>query len=421
MKLSLAAFALCVVAPAAVAAQSGPPPSLPDAVLHEDIDAAKVSYLKAHVVTEGAVAGPFDFAFPADFYGNRLFLVGESHGWAATHVFDLALLEHLARRIGVRDYVGEFDPIQAEAFNHYLTTGDDAALKRVFDSWLKSGAQWGSKAYEAKIRGVRALNARLGKSHTISFHGLDQIQDWPMTLEWLQANGKFIIKAMFDKADSDSARASYILSTLPKVSRGESRTLTALRSTLAFMASGLKREPTIAASFNALANGELGRRPAYGMWGLFHTVRESVNKGMPFAALVQHGQTRFAGHVASIPLVPIDSHALMYVPGKEGLTPMRLNMFNVAGPVAKLDGSADLVAAAPAAQVTVYDLGARGSPYLSGSDLVAVKTSIGQDITPTDPAVPSVKYAQFVGVVRGLTGLSPDKEIGRFGVKTERL
>ena len=407
MKLSLASFALCVIAPAAVAAQSGPPPSLPDTVLHEDVDPVKVSYLKEHVVADGAVTGPFNFAFPADFYRNRLFLVGESHGSAATHVFDLALLEHLARRAGVRDYVGEFDPVQADAFNHYLTTGEDGALKRVFDGWSKSGAQWGSKAYEAKIRGVRALNARLGKGHTISFHGLDQIQDWPMTLEWLQANGQSIDQAMFDQADSDTARASYVLSTLPKSSPAEPRTLTALRSTLGSMASGLKREPTIAASFDALAAGELGRRPAYGMWGLFHTVRESVNKGMPFAALVQHGQTRFANHVASIPLVPIDSHALMYVPGKESQTPMRLNMFNVTGPVAKLDGSADLVAAAPAAQVTVYDLGARGSPYLSGSDLVAVKTSIGQDITPTDPAIPSVKYAQFVGVVRGSDWAEP--------------
>lgn len=200
------------------------------------------------MVASGPVTGPFRFRFSAAFYRSRLFLVGESHGSAAPHLFDLALFEKVARRTGLRNYLAECDPVQGAALDRVVRTGDDAGPRAVFDFWSGEGSQWGSRSYEEKMRGLRAVALRLGGG-SVRVHGLDAIQ--------------------------------------------------------------------------------------------------------------------------------------------------------VTGPLVKLDGSADLAAAAPARQVTVYDLAARGSPYRTSPDFTRVRTSIGQDFEPDDPAAPATDYVRYLGVVRG--------------------
>lgn len=80
---------------------------------------------------------------------------------------------------------------------------------------------------------------------------------------------------------------------------------------------------------------------------------------------------------------------------------MPLDTFNVTGPLVKMDGSADLVAVAPAAQITIYDLAGQASPYVDALDFITVRTSIRQDFEPGDESTPTTDYARYLGVVRG--------------------
>ncbi len=401
MKNMMRALALIVATGyGAATAQTGAPPSLPASVLAEDTDPAKVAYLRSHVVAAGPVTGPFRFDLPADFYRNRLFLVGESHGSAAPHLFDLALFEQVARRTGLRNYLAECDPVQGAAFDRYVRIGDDGGMRRVFDFWSGGGAQWGSRSYEDKIRGLRAVALRL-RGAPVRVYGLDAVQDWPMTMDWLAAQGIAVDRPAIEAAKGGKARAGLLLASLPALRAGENATLSAIRVALSAQAEGRGREGTIVASYTGLANGALKDKSAYGMWGLAHVLLAPLKSGASFAAQVERSSLPAAGRIASIVLVPIDSHALYAMPQGKAFTPMRLDTFNVTGPLVKMDGSADLAAAAPGGRITVYDLAARGSPYLTTPDFTRVKTSIKQDFEPDDPNSPATRYVRYLGVVRG--------------------
>lgn len=395
------ALALALAAQAGLAtAQTSSPPPLSASILAEAVDPAKVDYLRSHVVASGSVTGPFTFDFPPEFYDSRLFLVGESHGSAAPHLFDLALFEDIARRTGLRDYLAECDPVQGAAFDHYVQTGDDTALRRVFDYWSSRGSQWGSQAYEDKIRGLRATAMRL-RGAPVRVRGLDAIQDWSMTMDWLQSRGISFEREAVAAAADGPAKARILSPALGLARSDEDEVLSAVRVALDAQAAGRGREGTIVATYSALANGLLENKPAYGMWGLFHVLQAPLKAGAPFGAQVEQSSLPAAGRIASIILVPIDSAALYAVPQGDGFTPMRLETFNVTGPLVKMDGSADLAAAAPSAQVTVYDLAGVGSRYASALDFIHVTTSIRQDFEPGDPTTPTTDYAQYLGVVRG--------------------
>lgn len=121
------------------------------------------------------------------------------------------------------------------------------------------------------------------------------------------------------------------------VTAGGDEALTALRHTLDAEIAGTPREAIMAANYAALRAGPIGKQPAYGMWGLFHVLQGGFKGTTLFAALVWAASPR--ERVASAMLVPIDSRAPMPVPiGSASFTPMKLDIFNVTGPVSKMGG-----------------------------------------------------------------------------------
>lgn len=115
-----------------------------------------------------------NFAFDDSFYANRLFMLGEMHGYARVQSIDLTLLTHLNQRLGVRDYMAEIDPATAIIFNHYLRTGEDEALLDVFETWHdERQSQWGNLDFLKKVRSIRDLNGSLPDDRKIRFIGVD--------------------------------------------------------------------------------------------------------------------------------------------------------------------------------------------------------------------------------------------------------
>lgn len=396
-RTGLAALSLALLTAAPARAQM--PSPLPAEVLKEEVDPAKAAYLKAHEVASGPVTGGLRFHFPAAFYRSKLILLGESHGSAAPQVLDLELLSHLNARTGLRDYLAEVDPIQAEFLNRYLLTGDEGPLNRVFSRW-KARDQWGNTAFLAKVKAIRALNGGAPPSRRVTLHGVDAVQDWPLLSEWMAAEGGGLDRAALEAEESDSGKARLALAALDGARASPLRER--VRAGLERTAAKSGREATIFANYARLVRtGELGDRPAYGLWGLAHVMQAGINGGSSLAMRVKASDLPAARALTSIVVLSLDSAVMVPAPMGESVVKIRLTNFNIDGPLVKVPGSATLRAATRPNAIALFDITARGSPYLTSPDIAAVRTSIGQDFKPDDRRAPTTAYVQYVGVFRG--------------------
>lgn len=397
MKIVVAVVAGIVSLYAAGPALAQMPQPLPPEVLVDQADPAKAAFLRANVVARGPVTGGMTFGFDDAFYANRLFLLGESHGVAAPQVLDLELLTHLNQRIGLVHYVAEVDPVQGDRLNAYLESGDEAILDRVFDHWDRIGAQWGNTAFEDKIRGIRALNLTLPEDRRIRFVGIDAIHDWALLREWIEARGRSVDAAAWDTADT-KGRAALALAALADV-EAAGPTLPRLRDLLQRLTANTHRETAIFETYAyAVRSGEIGDRPAYGLWGVFHVMQGPVNGVLPFAARVAASDLPSADSMVSVVVLSLDSAVQIPAPLPQGVQRMRLTQFNIDGPFVKVQGSATLRAASDPQQIVIFNPAAEGSPIEPG-DFMRIQTSVGQNFE-LDPTMPASGYAEYIGVFR---------------------
>ena len=83
------------------------------------------------------------------------------HGFAAPQSLDAALIEYLQSEGPARWYLAELTPREAIAVNTYISGGDDAAVRAVFDRFAQLGLQWANREFFAKLTALRALNETL--------------------------------------------------------------------------------------------------------------------------------------------------------------------------------------------------------------------------------------------------------------------
>lgn len=398
-------FALAVALPQSAGAQPGMPQPLPPEILADTADTAKAEWLQAHVVANGPVKGGIAFSFPDDFYRSKLILLGESHGVAAPQILDLELLVHLNQRIGLTDYLGEFDPVQADYLNRYVAGGEEALLTRVFDYWTASGAQWGNRDFESKVRAIRALNATLPVERRIRFVGIDAIQDWTLLAEWIADVGTPQAEAL--SAAPAGQRAATALAAL-----GDRKGVTAdmLRATLSDILADKDRDTIIFDSYaRAIRGGVLGDRPAYGLWGMFHVMQGGINQAQPFAARVVASDLPAASATTSIALMSLDSAVQVPIPFPDGLKRLRLTDFNIDGPFVMVKGSATLRAVSHPQHIRLFHSGAADSPIAS-TEFAAITTSVGQDFVPDDTGPQARRLTQYIGVFRDSDWAAPREE-----------
>lgn len=192
-----------------------------------------------------------NFAFDDNFYANRFFMLGEMHGYARVQSIDLALLTHLNKRLGVRDYMAETDPATAIIFNHYLRTGEDEALLDVFETWHdERQSQWGNLDFIEKIRSIRDLNRSLPDERKIRFIGVDG-----------PSKKKFVVMAQtLSSVDDDPAYAVNKMLLEANASRGDD--ITRYRHILSNI---------------ALIDKALPEAKFYGLWGISHINKVGTN------------------------------------------------------------------------------------------------------------------------------------------------
>jgi len=298
-----------------------------------------------------------NFAFDEDFYQNRLFMMGEMHGYARVQDLDLALITHLNARLGVRYYMAEFDPATAKIFNHFLRTGEDEALLAVFDIWHdERQSQWGNLEFLEKVRAIRDLNTILPSAQKIRFIGVDG-----------PAKQKFI----------DLARA------LPSITK---EAVDDLNQTL-LEASGSREEGTGRYSHIlsniSLMNEALPDAKFYGLWGISHINKIGVNGSLSLSTYLDQGTEKvhpiFKDEVATITTYCVGACKNMMLSGilpgvpkpenGEPYTEIPMNfdatyMFRIRG----IGAAKEIMKTAPN---MLFDLNNSGSPYFEPPAMVS--------------------------------------------------
>lgn len=359
-------------------------------------DQGEVEYLRRNAVALDLREADAKIHFGSGDYEKRLFLLGEAHGVAVGQTLDIAMLRHLNAAAGVRFYVGEFDPAQAEWFNKYLDSGDTQFLNRVFSFWAREQYQWGNRNFFDKVVAIRALNQTLAPERQIRFLGMDRLQDaalmhqhlsellerMPAT-SWSGADRMRAVlrepKASQDKTrDGPLARAgAELVATLPEaapagVAADEWQKLRAAVLMLSDRRTKKLREEVITAAFErALNDPHFNGEKFYGLWGIFHVVKAPVTGASPLAFNLARGA--FAQQVLSVGIFNLDSEMMLpasFMPflkaDRSGFATMAYSMDSAL--FSTLEGIESAKAAA-SGDVTIFSLSADGSPFLRSSRL----------------------------------------------------
>ena len=371
--------------------------------------------------------------FDKDFYQNRIFLLGESHGFAAPQSLDLALLKHLHTKADVRYYLAEVDYAQAHFLNEYLRTGNDSLLRYVFETWVRENAQWGNRQFYEKIVKIRAWNQSLPAENRVRFVGVDKIQDWEVIRrflrEWLAANKVSGLDALRQAAENPKfdknglyAAAESLLDTvmlhnpLASLTQPKRDTLLHLLQNIRHHQQRFPRDSVMYLNLKALTGiqPELKNAKMYGLWGFTHTLPGSVNGGYrPFASLLRSPGSPFRQQVVALGTYAIDSENM--IPGRElpkgftkGKPYVNIPWANSDGPLIFVNGIKDLVAVTRLNTVTLFKLNGKDSPYFASDRLTRTKVLIpGQSLEADQPDWHATDMFSHVFLIRNSPALQP--------------
>lgn len=247
------------------------------------------------VITEAAGAAPYrtwlsdnsvvldpsspdmNVALAEDHLDARYVLLGEMHGFAFPQQLDAALVAYLQSSGPSRWYLAEMTPREAIAVNLYISGGEDAPVRAVFDRFAQMGVQWGNQEFFAKLSALRALNETLSPGRQVRFIGIDLDRNGePLALPAATHDGAP------DLADPGTSRAinEALLDIQPEV-----------RSRYAAM----KARMRALAAMPGFADARFA-----GLWGLGHTSEVTINGHETLAIWLQDPAADYAGDVVTI-------------------------------------------------------------------------------------------------------------------------
>jgi len=414
-------------APAAASTTAAPPAT-------PALTAADSVFADAPRETLDLAAGPLPFRlFDAAFYQNQVFLLGESHGVGRLQDLDFELLRHLNQRAGVRHYLAEVDGAKAYFLNQYLRTGDEATLRRVFASWIRTQQPWGNADFEAKIRRIRALNQSLPPARRIRFVGIDGVQDFGLMADYLAAlrrAGRPLPPPLTAALDSVQTQlraaperaADVALRAQKTLSQGQAET-TARRAlggqgydevrlaltTIGYARTLPNRESQLFANYAAaLKVWHLQNEKLYGLWGLGHVLQSpALGNYVCLAARIR--QSSLPGHESLVSILTTYTGCRMMTASAElpaawrtpGQAYTALGQFNHDGPLVRLQGMEYLKKTTASGSTTLFWLAAPGAAArrLPVQLSYAPGVPANQQLRP-DPRRPATDYAQYLLLVR---------------------
>ncbi|QHL87999.1 hypothetical protein GU926_11395 [Nibribacter ruber] len=363
--------------------------------------------------------------FDSAFYQNQIFFLGEAHGTAKPQELDFALVKHLNQKVNMRYYLAEVDYSQAHYLNQYLLTGDEKNLDVVFQFWARLNAQWGNQDFMNKIKKIRAYNQILPEAQRVSIMGVDRIQD-PEALHrhlkelvaTLPASQNPLQNSLRLLTSSDSLDTDALTSLAKQLITKDSASLGfELRHTLqnaVYYTDRTKRDSVMYLNLNTLVQSKgLQKEKFYGMWGMFHAIPVQVERGTPFAYLLQHASSPFKNKAVSIGVYTLDSESMMptaTMPSfvSKGQRFVNTTMSNNDGPLVFVNGIKDLRAVTKENSMTLFKTNAPGTPYKNSERLASFKVLMpNQSIAFKQANTGLADVFQYICLVRNSRATTP--------------
>ncbi len=352
------------------------------------------TWLADHRTDLDADTGASAIAFDDAVYDARFVMLSEIHGYRAVQAIDLALVSHFAETGPARTYLAELGPDQALAFNYFLETGDDLPARAVFDAWAEDTAQWANREFFSKLQALRALNASLPEARKVWFIGVDRI------------------------ADADRLAAlSPPASTRSRAGIDGYEAVQALNAELG--ARSLARREDASRYTHILENieaaADLDRpRHFYGLWGLFHGAKTTVNGAAPLAMRLDGEGGAFENSVVTMTTICIDGCFNMmparampaFLNPADEADYLHLPMSYDRPLMQRARGVNDIRAAMGEARISAFRVTGTDSPYAGGERLSALSGYL-MLMQGFDYGGPAAEVTDYFVAMRGSAGLSP--------------
>ena len=240
-------------------------------------------YLAANLVALDENDLSSGLALAPDDYAARYVLLGEMHGFAVPQRADLALVRHLQEKGPARWYLGEVTPEEAIAINTYISGGDDAAVRAVFERFADMPVQWANREFFEKLTGLRALNAGLPAERQVRFIDIDASRTAPLGVPLdTPAADTAPDLASFARADAINA----LLAAKSAEPGSETRY------------AAMQRNMGILAGLPGFAEARF-----MGLWGTFHASEAPINGEKTLSMWLQDSDAPYAGDVVTINFV----------------------------------------------------------------------------------------------------------------------
>ncbi len=349
------------------------------------------AWLNAHRTGIDLTAEVPGFRFDDSVHQARFVILGEMHGFRAVQAIDLALVAYFASEGPARTYLAELGPDQAMAFNHYLETGDETAARGVFDAWAQIDAQWANQEFFAKLQRLRDLNAALPEARRIWFVGIDRLGDADR-LAALSAERPEGAEPGFGSFGAVQALNAQLGARALEFEAGASRYTHMVNHALTVAALDPERH-------------------FYGLWGLGHSSKTSVNDAPTLAMYLNGEGGAFEGSVAALNTLCINECVNMLpaqalpepLQGGSGASYVGLPINYDVPLLYRMRGINDLKASMGEARVAAFRISGEGSPYVSGPRLSAVSGYL----TPILPFFYGGPAAEITDYFIGIAGSAP--------------
>ena len=355
-----------------------------------------LAWLEEHRTVIDLTADDAGFDFGPDVHQARFVMLTEAHGYRALQALDLALLEHLSENGPARTYIAEMSPGMAIAINEMVSGGDDAPARAVFDHWAEGTSQWANQEFFQKLERIRDLNASLPEDRRIWFVGVDKPFDRELLTEQVEAASAAFGGTEPEFDSLDGVQALNVQLGREALERGDSGRYTHIMS-----------------NFETLA-GLDPQRSFYGLWGIFHGSKTTIDGIEPLAMRLNQPGGLFEGGVTTLTTLCLDV-CLNMMPARampeflhgDGdpdyiYNPMYFN--NVL--LQRVRGVNDVTAAMGDAEVAVFQIDGDGTPYESGQRLRGLSGYL-MLIQGWEYGGPAAEITDYYIGLRGSAGLTP--------------
>lgn len=275
-----------------------------------------VKYLKENSVTV-SLDEPFDYDIAEkDIAKSKLILVGEIHGTEEPSKFDVNFFKYLNENFGVRYYFAELDFVQAEHLNQFLINKNKELLENILKRWVVVQGR-NNQDYFDKYLQFQELYKKLPDDKKFQFIGIDKIQDWELTTQYLNdliPNDSIISPIVF-VAEGVQERLLKQIELLNEYYVDNKSILTKLshiKTNIEMAQEKMNREEVLFRNFETIYQEKnLLSQKVYGYFGLFHIFQYRVNGKHPLASKIRMSDLGLEDKMLSINFLMNDSYMVM--------------------------------------------------------------------------------------------------------------